>query len=126
MKSCLIVATALVAILAGVRSADNDTPARADIEGRAPARAAEALDDSLTPLAFFLGEWRGEEQGAFGTGHGERTYRPILKGRYLLAENRSTFPPQGDDEFTEVFEMAPPGADLKVVLRNHWRRQAGP
>lgn len=160
---------------------------------------SEAPSDPWQPFAVFLGSWQGEEVGIFGRGAGERSYRMILQGRYLLAENHSVFPPQeglpegedhedwavfgydrsratyvirqftsegyvnryildpssevpermvfvseasenappglrtrlsyellGDDEFTEVFEIAPPGKDFGVVIRNRWRRVGGP
>lgn len=160
-----------------------------------PAPETPESADHWQPWSYFLGEWKGEEKGVFGDGHGERTYERILGDRFLLARNRSTFPPQeglpagdvhedwaifsydqardtfvlrqfvseghvnryvldpssdpprrrvfvseasenappgfrlrltyeivGDDEFTESFEMAPPGAELRVVLRNRWRR----
>ena len=53
-----------------------------------------AKDDPLAPLSFLVGKWRGEEQASFGTGVGEREYRLVLNGRYLLSENVSTFEPQ--------------------------------
>lgn len=161
-------------------------------------RPEAAPPDPLEPLSVFLGEWRGEEHGVFGEGIGRRSYRRIIKGRYLLGENSSEFPPQeglpegdshadwaifsydqgrgtyvlrqftsegfvnryvlepgasvpeqmvftseasenapaglrtrlsyqvvSEDEFMEVFEIAPPGQEYSVVIRNRWRRVGG-
>jgi hypothetical protein len=156
-----------------------------------------AAHDPLAPLAFLVGEWRGAEDGRFGEGTGEREYRFMMGGRYLLSQNVSTFEPQeglpegdrhedwtffsydrdretfvlrqfnsegfvnrfvldpasavpakmvfvseasenalpglrarltyekaSDDELRETFELAMPGEDFEVVLRNHWPRAA--
>jgi hypothetical protein len=154
-----------------------------------------AETDPLEPLAFLVGEWRGQEDARFGEGKGERRYRLILGDRYLLSQNASIFEPQdslpegdrhedwtifsydkgrdtfvvrqfnsegfvnrftldassvvptkmifvseasenappglrarltyekvSDDEFNEIFELAMPGKDLQVMIRNHWTR----
>ena len=49
----------------------------------------------LKPLEYFAGSWIGEEAASFGKGQGERQYRFILQGRYLISQNTSRFPPQG-------------------------------
>jgi len=151
--------------------------------------------DPLEPLAFLVGEWRGLEEARFGKGAGEREYRFILNGRYLLSQNASAFEPQeglpegdrhedwtifsydqgrhtvvirqfnsegfvnrfvldassemptkmvflseasensppglrarltyekvSDDELHETFELAMPGEDFGVLVRNRWTR----
>ncbi len=155
----------------------------------------QAGEDPLKPLAFFIGEWRGEENATFGHGTGTRTYEMILSDRYLLSRNHSSFKPQkglpegeehqdwtffsydqgretyvirqfhgegfvnrfvldpssevpkhmvfvseasenappglrarltftqvSTDEFEEVFELAVPGKELSVLVRNRWSR----
>lgn len=47
------------------------------------------------PFDYFVGSWTGEESASFGKGKGERSYRFILQGHYLLSENASRFPAQG-------------------------------
>lgn len=152
-------------------------------------------DNPLETLAFLVGEWHGEEDASFGKGKGEREYRFIMDGRYLLSQNVSTFEPQerlpegdrhedwtifsydrgrrtfvlrqfnsegfvnrfvldassltpekmvflseasenappglrarltyekvSDDELHETFELATPGEDFDVMIRNHWKR----
>ena len=67
-----------------------------------------AADDStagpFAPLAFLLGEWSGVETGAAGNGTGGRTYEYIMDGRYLVARNTSTFPPQEKNPAGEVHQ----------------------
>ncbi len=53
-----------------------------------------APDDPLEPLAYLVGEWRGEEDASFGKGTGVREYSFIMSGKYLLSQNVSTFEPQ--------------------------------
>lgn len=152
-------------------------------------------DHPLEPLAFLVGKWSGNEDASFGKGVGEREYRFIMNGRYLLSQNVSKYAPQedlpegdrhedwtlfsydrnrqtfvvrqfnsegfvnrfvldrssviptkmvfvseasensppglrarltyekaGDDELHETFELAMPGEDFSVIIRNHWRR----
>lgn len=61
-----------------------------------PAAQPEPTERTLEPLAFLVGEWRGEEDARFGRGEGEREYRFILNERYLLSQNLSRFEPQED------------------------------
>jgi hypothetical protein len=64
------------------------------ISGAQAAPAAEAA--GVAALGYFVGSWTGEENASFGSGQGERRYRFILDGAYLISENRSRFPPQGN------------------------------
>ncbi len=50
-----------------------------------------ALDQRLTPLARFLGRWRGAAQGDPGTGTVERSYTPILAGKFIEERNLSRY-----------------------------------
>lgn len=199
MRAFLIVVASLVpasgfpGAVAVLAQTGEPAPAAETESSRGEPPAEEV--DRWAPWRFWLGEWRGEEHGDFGEGRGERSYEMILENRFLLARNRSTFPPQegleqgdehedlaifsydtardayvlrqfvsegfvnrlvldpaskvpermvfvgeasenappgfqtrltletvGDDEFVEVFELGPPGGELKVVLRNRWRR----
>jgi hypothetical protein len=54
----------------------------------------EGFSGAWTPFEYFIGSWTGEESASFGAGRGERVYRFILQGRYLISQNVSRFPPQ--------------------------------
>jgi hypothetical protein len=60
------------------------------VQGHSP------VSEVWKPLEYFVGSWTGEEVATFGKGRGERTYRFVLQGHYLLSENASRFPPEGD------------------------------
>lgn len=64
----------------------------ATLAARAP--LAGQTQDAMKPLEYFVGSWTGEESASFGRGKGERTYRFILQGRYLISQNVSRFPPR--------------------------------
>lgn len=48
-----------------------------------------ALDQRLTPISRFVGRWRGTVTGEPGTGTVERTYAPILAGKFIEERNAS-------------------------------------
>jgi hypothetical protein len=50
-----------------------------------------ALDRRLASLSRFIGTWRGSAQGQPGTGTVERTYAPILSGRFIEERNESRY-----------------------------------
>jgi len=50
--------------------------------------------DPFAPLRFFVGAWRGEQNGEPGHGTAERTYSFVLKDRFVQVNNTSTYPPQ--------------------------------
>jgi hypothetical protein len=52
---------------------------------------APALDQHLAPLARFVGRWRGTAEGEPGTGTVERTYAPILAGKFIEERNTSSY-----------------------------------
>lgn len=56
-----------------------------------PAEPTLALDQRLSPLTRFLGNWRGTAEGEPGTGTVERSYAPILAGRYIEERNQSRY-----------------------------------
>ncbi|MCG8454866.1 MAG: DUF1579 domain-containing protein, partial [Holophagales bacterium] len=67
-----------------------------------PSVEAREAPSYWEPFEFLLGSWEAEETARFGAGRGERTYRLVVHGRYLLSDNRSLFEPQeglpeGDD-----------------------------
>jgi hypothetical protein len=71
----------------------------------APGRAAPpALQPNLKPLGRLVGKWRGEGQGQPGHSLVERSYTPDLGGQFLVARNRSTYPPQDKNPKGEVHE----------------------
>jgi len=39
---------------------------------------------------------------------------------------RLTYEKVSDDEFNEIFELAMPGKDLQVMIRNRWTRATPP
>lgn len=51
----------------------------------AGAQRSPLLDD----LAFLIGSWTGKIDGSVGSGTGQRQYRPIVRGRYLLMTHAS-------------------------------------
>lgn len=63
-----------------------------------------AKPDPWEPIRFMVGEWRGESEGQPGKGTVARTYRFILKDRFLAEDNTSTYPPQPANEKGEVHE----------------------
>lgn len=56
--------------------------------------AAPALNERLRPLSRFLGRWRGAGKGQPGVSTVERTYTPVLAGRFIEVRNTSTYAPQ--------------------------------
>lgn len=61
-----------------------------------------ALHQRLTPIARFVGQWRGTTEGEPGRGTVERTYTPILNGRFIEERNTSTYPPQPSNAAGEI------------------------
>ena len=53
----------------------------------------KVMDDVWEPLQYFIGYWKGNEDGGPDVGKGEREYRPIIKNKYLHFENMSIFDP---------------------------------
>ncbi len=53
--------------------------------------AAPALDQRLTPLARFVGDWRGTAEGEPGIGTVTRTCTPILGGKFIEERNDSRY-----------------------------------
>jgi hypothetical protein len=58
--------------------------------------------DPVAPLRFFVGAWRGEQNGEPGHGVSERRYAFVLDGRFLQVNNTSTYPPQEKNKRGEV------------------------
>ena len=159
------------------------------------AQQAEKKPDPWDPWKFFIGNWEGIGKGEPGESKVERSYEFVLEGKFLLAKNKSFYPPQeknpqgevhtnwdlfsydmgrkkfvlrqfhvegfvnqyvldsisadgktlvfttesienipagwkaketykltGDDEFTEIFELAAPGKDFSVYSESHLKR----
>ncbi len=56
------------------------------------------------PIRFMVGEWRGTAEGQAGKGTVERSYRFVLRDKYLHERNVSTYPPQRVNEKGEIHE----------------------
>ncbi|MFN3464773.1 MAG: hypothetical protein ACK4X1_11935 [Terricaulis sp.] len=52
---------------------------------------ATEVDQRLAPLARFVGHWRGAAEGEPGTGAVERSYVPILAGKFVEERNVSSY-----------------------------------
>ena len=64
--------------------------------------AAPALIARLQPLSRFVGVWRGTGKGEPGNAIVERTYTPVLGGRFIEVRNSSTYAPQAANPKGEV------------------------
>ncbi|MCI0405041.1 MAG: DUF1579 domain-containing protein [candidate division Zixibacteria bacterium] len=64
----------------------------------------EKKEDVWVPFKFFVGRWEGTGSGQPGTSKVEREYRFVLGGKFLKAENKSTYEPQTDNAKGEVHE----------------------
>lgn len=53
--------------------------------------AEKILDARLIALTRFLGRWRGTVEGEPGTGTVERTYTPVLSGKFVEERNESRY-----------------------------------
>lgn len=69
------------------------------------ALAADAASaDHWAPLQRFVGDWAGEASGQSGTGTVARSYRWVMRGRYLYETNESRYPPSERKPAGEVHE----------------------
>ncbi|MCI0331537.1 MAG: heme-binding beta-barrel domain-containing protein [candidate division Zixibacteria bacterium] len=73
------------------------------------------------PFKFFVGRWEGTGSGQPGASKVEREYRFVLGGKFLKAENKSTYEPQEDNPKGEVHQdlglFSFDSARKKFVLR---------
>lgn len=53
--------------------------------------ASPSLDQRLSGLTHLLGHWRGTAEGEPGAGTVERTYTPILGGKFIEERNESRY-----------------------------------
>jgi len=53
---------------------------------------------------FFLGSWEGDGHGQPGNSRVERKYEFVLNDKFLLAKNKSVYPPQEKNPTGEVHE----------------------
>ncbi|HTM20650.1 MAG TPA: heme-binding beta-barrel domain-containing protein [Kofleriaceae bacterium] len=73
----------------------------------APVKAAPSIkpaDDELAALAWLVGRWRGTGHGEPGDATVERSYRFVLRGRFLEVDDKSTYKPQPANPQGEVHE----------------------
>lgn len=72
----------------------------------APPSAAPTpeLQPRLVPLSRFVGRWRGAGKGQPGASTVERTYTPVLAGRFIEVRNTSTYAPQPANPKGEIHD----------------------
>lgn len=68
------------------------------------APTAPALIPRLQALSRFVGKWRGTGKGDPGNSTVERTYTPVLAGRFIEVRNTSTYAPQTANPKGEVHD----------------------
>jgi hypothetical protein len=68
------------------------------------AQSSPALPDPWRSIRFIVGEWAGESDGEPGKGSVERSYRFVLKDKFIEERNVSTYPPQPKNPKGEVHE----------------------
>ncbi len=73
------------------------------LQASPPERATPAVDP-WAPVRFLIGQWTGETEGEPGKGTVTRSYRFVLKDRFIHEQNVSTYPPQPKNEKGEVHE----------------------
>jgi hypothetical protein len=85
------------------------------------AQPSPALHARLQPLAGFVGRWTGAGSGDPGASTVERTYTPILAGRFIEVRHRSTYPPQEKNPKGEIHDdvgfLSHDNARKRFVLR---------
>jgi hypothetical protein len=60
--------------------------------------------DPLQDVRFLVGQWRGTSEGQAGKGVVNRSYEPVLHGRFLHERNKSEYAPQAANPKGEVHE----------------------
>lgn len=60
--------------------------------------------DVWNPLAFMIGDWKGQGSGEPGTGSYERSYRFIFNGKFIEVHNKSAWAPTAANPKGEVHE----------------------
>lgn len=66
--------------------------------------ASPVMAEALQPLVRFIGSWRGRGSGEPGDSQVERSYTPVLGGRFIEARNRSVYAPQQKNPTGETHE----------------------
>ncbi len=61
--------------------------------------------DALKSVSWLVGEWRGTSEGQPGKGTVERRYERVLRGRFIRATNRVTYPATEKTPKGEVLEV---------------------
>jgi hypothetical protein len=62
------------------------------------------VDETLEPLAWLIGTWRGTAEGHPVRGTQERRYEGVLRGQFLMGTNRTTWLPSDQQQQGEVHE----------------------
>lgn len=88
---------AAVVGLAGVAAACSTPALQASM-------APPLLNQRLAPLSRFVGRWRGTGKGEPGNSAVERSYTPVLSGRFIEVRNTSTYAPQAANPKGEVHD----------------------
>ena len=76
-----------------------------------------AAQDLWAPLKLLEGSWQGTSTGKPGSGTVERSYRFVLRGRFLEVRNKSVYPPQASNPKGETHE------DLGFISYDRGRKQ---
>lgn len=84
-------------------------------------QSAGAQDDRWARVRFLLGSWEGPTEGQPGKGTDRRSYRLVLRDRFIEVRNTSTYPPQEKNPKGEVHEdvgfISSDRARNRLVLR---------
>lgn len=88
----------------GVVLALSAVAAAACVSAPPPVAPAPDLHPRLVPLSRFVGRWRGAGKGQPGDSTVERTYTPVLGGRFIEVRNTSTYAPQAANPKGEVHD----------------------
>jgi hypothetical protein len=62
------------------------------------------MNDKWKKFEYFIGKWKGEENGMRGYGVGNREYKLILNDQYLHVANTSIYQPQTKNPEGEIHE----------------------
>jgi hypothetical protein len=74
------------------------------LDGAAVLPDDAAVDDELKPFEWLIGTWQGTAEGAPGKGQQTRRYELILRGRFVMGTNRTTWEKTASHPEGEIHE----------------------